>query len=202
MNERLSECRKVVGMIKFTANRSGSRIIIGREAWKGLAVSKLMYGLGALAGELKQVNVMDKMQNEMGRWLWRSGRNVSNALVRGETGWSSFKEREAKVKLDWMRRVIFENGIVSRIGRACVAELGTKSKWWRRVDEIANMIGLDKWMNVIALKRVNQDGLHRLSYDTEEKRWKLHIRKMVEDWGQKAWQDAMGRSEDMREYRE
>ena len=29
-------------------------------------------------------------QNGMGRWLW----DVRNELIRGETGWSTFEERE------------------------------------------------------------------------------------------------------------
>ena len=32
--------------------------------------------------------------------------NVRNELIRGETGWSTFEEREAKAK--WMLRVVFD----------------------------------------------------------------------------------------------
>ena len=201
MEDRLKECRKVVGMIKFASNRSGDKLIFGREAWKGIAVSKLMYGCGAIAGELKHIKCMDGMQNQMGRWLWSSGQNVSNALIRGEIGWSTFKEREAKVKLDWFRRIIFEEGPVSKIGRATVAELGTVSKWWRRVDEIADMIGLGDLMNLIALKRVNTDGLNRLGMDSSEKEWIAKINKCVETWGQIKWRESMGNSIEMEEYR-
>ena len=199
--ERLKECRKVVGMIKFTANRSGERLVVGREAWKGIAVSKLMYGCGAIAGELREVNNMDRIQNEMGRWLWASGMNVSNALIRGEIGWSTFKEREAKVKLDWVWRVIFEEGPVSRIGRASVAELGTTSKWWRRVYEIAVMVGLEDLMNIIAVKRVNRDGLERLELTTDTLRWRTEMKDRVEKWGLHKWREDMGNSAEMVEYK-
>ena len=37
----------------------------------------------------------------MGRWLWDVG-NVRNELISGETGWSTFEEREAKVMVKWM----------------------------------------------------------------------------------------------------
>ena len=178
-------------MIKFAALRSGDRLTFGREAWKGIAVSKLMYGCGAIAGELKNINCMDLMQNQMGRYLWNAGQNVSNALIRGEIEWSTFKEREAKVKLDWLRRVIFEEGPVSRIGRATVAELGTISKWWRRVDEIADMVGLEELMNLIALKRVNMDGLNRLGMRNCEKEWINLIKIRVETWGQIKWRESM-----------
>ena len=40
----------VRGMVKFATNRSGSNFIISREGWKGLVVTMLMYGCGALYG--------------------------------------------------------------------------------------------------------------------------------------------------------
>ena len=50
--------------------------------------------------------------------------NVRNELIRGETGWSTFEEREAKVKVEWMPRVVFEDNLMSEIGRACLIETG------------------------------------------------------------------------------
>ena len=43
----------------------------------------------------------------MGRWLC-DVENVRNKLIRGETGWSSFEEREVKVMVEWMLRVVFD----------------------------------------------------------------------------------------------
>ena len=63
------------------------------------------------------------------RWLWDVG-NVKNELIRGETGWSTFEEREAKSMVKWMLKVVFEENRVSEIGRACLIELGCKSRWW------------------------------------------------------------------------
>ena len=54
----------------------------------------------------------------------------SNIMIRGETGWSTFKEREAKAMVKWMLRVVFEENLVSEIGRACLIEIGCKSRWW------------------------------------------------------------------------
>ena len=50
----------------------------------------------------------------MGRWLL----GVGNKLIRGETRWSSFfEEREAKAMVKWMLRVLFEENLMSDIGR-------------------------------------------------------------------------------------
>ena len=48
---------------------------------------------------------LEVIQNGFGRWLWEVG-NVWNKLVRGESGWSSFAEREVKCIVDWLLRII------------------------------------------------------------------------------------------------
>ena len=54
---------------------------------------------------------------------WVDVGNVRNELIRGETGWSTFEEREAKAMVKLMLRV-FEENMVSEIGRACLIEIG------------------------------------------------------------------------------
>ena len=98
--ERIEGARKVTGMCKFSAQRSGSRLLAGRESWKGMVVPKLMYGAGAINWSAYEVCELEQMQNSMGRFLWGVGQGVGNGFIRGETGYSSFEEREAKQKLD------------------------------------------------------------------------------------------------------
>ena len=73
--------------------------MIGREGWKTMIVSKLMYGCGALAWYKRECDDLEVIQNGFGRWLWEVG-NVRNELVRGESGWSSFAERDVKCIVD------------------------------------------------------------------------------------------------------
>ena len=68
--------------------------------------------------------------------------NVINELIRGETGWSTFEERKAKAMVKWMLRVVFEENMVSKIGRACLIEIGRKSRWWSRCRHICSRFGL------------------------------------------------------------
>ena len=46
----------------------------------------------------------------MSRWPWTDCRHVRNELIRGETGWNTFeeREREAKAMSDWAPRLVFE----------------------------------------------------------------------------------------------
>ena len=49
--------------------------------------------------------------------------NVRNKLIRGETGWSTFEWREANIMVEWMLRVVFEDYLMSEIGRMESAEI-------------------------------------------------------------------------------
>ena len=43
----MKEANGLIGMVKYVAERSGSKCVIGREGWKTMIVSKLVYGCGA-----------------------------------------------------------------------------------------------------------------------------------------------------------
>ena len=81
----------VLGMVKYAVTMSGSKYVVGGEGGKSMVVNKLMYG--ALAWYQHECDDLEVRQNGMGRWLWDVG-NVRNELIRRETGWSSFEERE------------------------------------------------------------------------------------------------------------
>ena len=101
MGDRMVDANGVLGMVKYAATRSGSKYVVGREGWKSMVVNKMMYGCGTLAWNQHECDDLEVRQNGMGRWLWDVG-NVRNELIRGETGWSTFKEREAKAMVKWM----------------------------------------------------------------------------------------------------
>ena len=106
-----------------------------------MIVSKLMYGCGALAWYQRECNDLEVIQNGFGRWLWEIGK-VRNELVRGESGWSSFAEREGKLIVDWLLRVVYGESLVSDIGRACLVEVGYKSRWWAICNQVCDKFGL------------------------------------------------------------
>ena len=106
IGDRMKEANGVLGMVKFAASRSGSKFLIGREEWKGMVVNKLMYGCVALIWYQTECNDLEVKHKEMGRWLW-DVLNVKNELIRGEAGWSTFEEREAKAMTSWLLLIVF-----------------------------------------------------------------------------------------------
>ena len=141
MGDRMVDANGVVGMVKYAAARSGSKYIVGREGWKSMLVNKLMYGCGALVWYQHECDDLEIRQNGMGRWLWDVG-NVRNELIREETGRGTFEDREAKAMMKWMLKVVFEENLVSEIGRSCLIELGCKSRWWSRCRNICSKFWL------------------------------------------------------------
>ena len=64
----LKNARGVIGTVKNAAKRS--RFIVGREGWKLLVVNKFMYSVGTITCYEKECDELERMQREMGRWLW------------------------------------------------------------------------------------------------------------------------------------
>ena len=65
----MKEANGLIGMVKYAAERLGSKYVIGREGWKTMIVSKLMYGCGALAWYQRECDNLEVIQNGFGRWL-------------------------------------------------------------------------------------------------------------------------------------
>ena len=103
--------------------------------WKPMIVSKLMYGCGTLAWYQRECDDLEVIKTCFGRLLWEVGK-VWNELVRGESGWSSFVERKVKCFVDWILRIVYEQSLVSDIGRACLMEVGYKSRWGARCNVV------------------------------------------------------------------
>ena len=187
MGDRMVEANGVIGMIKYAAKRSGNKYVIGREGWKGIAVTKLMYGCGALAWYQTECDDLEVKQNDMGRWLWTDCRHVRNELIRGETGWSTFEEREAKAMSDWAVRLVFEENKMSEIGRACLIEIGARSRWWCRMRHTCNKFGLNELMNLICLGDMSIDGMLSINLNKEMKGWKRELHDKIQSVGRDRW---------------
>ena len=199
IKDRMQAARRVNGMVKFAASRSGSKYLVGREGWKGMVVNKLMFGAGATCWDQNECNKLESFQNDMGRWLWGVD-GVKNECIRGETGWSTFLEREAKSKIEWIRRVIFEENIMSEIGRACILEIGFKSKWWKREKFLCNKFEFNDMVNLLILRLLNVDGLQRLHLRTDPMYWKSFIPAQVKDVGRRMWVDELMKKDRTKEY--
>ena len=67
MGDQMKEANGLIGMVKYAAERSGSKYVIRREEWKTMIVSKLMYGCGARAWYQCECDDLEVIQNSFGR---------------------------------------------------------------------------------------------------------------------------------------
>ena len=135
--------------------------MIGREGWKTMIVSKLMYGCGALAWYQRECDDLEVIQNGLVRWLLEVGK-VRNELVRGDSGCSSFAERDVKCSVDWLLRLVYEENMGSDIGRACLMVDGYKSRWWAICNHVCEKFCLWELVNLLWIRNINKEGMAKL----------------------------------------
>ena len=199
LEDRARDIGKTIGMLKFAAARSGNKFFVGREGWKGLIVGRLMYGAGAVGWRREEKRRIEQLQKDFGRWLWRFGGSVRNLCIRGETGWSTFEEREMKAKLLFVDRVINGGGRVSEVARGVLMEIGHRASWWREVKKLVEKLEMEDVVNLIWLRRMSPRGRRELSV-SEMVTMKKVVSKKVEEFGRKVWAEGAGENEELREY--
>ncbi|ELU04660.1 hypothetical protein CAPTEDRAFT_198113 [Capitella teleta] len=167
-------------MAKFAAKRSGSALVWNENVRKNV----------------------ERMQNEYGRWMWRLERTVRNAAVHGESGWSLFWEREVKAKVAFVVRVLEEDGLVARVGRACLMEIGVRSKWWKKIGKMTEELGVDVLLNLVLLRRMSAIGVAEMGICEDEREGirKVELERRVQEVGRMRWEEQLQRNERTRRY--
>ena len=118
-----------------------------------------MYACGAVSWYQCECDDLEVIQNGFGRWLWEVEKE-RNALVRGESGWISFAERVVKCIVDWLFRIVYEESLVSDIGRAYLMEVGYESGWWARCNHVCEKFGQWEMVNLIWMRNNNNEGIN------------------------------------------
>ena len=96
--------------------------------------------------------------------------------------------------MKWML-IVFEENLLSEIGRACLVEIGCKSRWWARCRHICSKFGLIELVNLIWLRDASVNGKVNLRINVEEKVWKKYICERIQEVRREAWKDAFNDTE-------
>ena len=78
-----------------------------------------------------------------------------------------------------MLRVVFEENMVSEIGKACLIEIGCKPRWWSRCRHVCSKSGLLELVNLICLREVSVNEMVNLGMNVEREGWNKYIRERV-----------------------
>ena len=63
-----------------------------------MAVPHCLYGTEITEYRVEDINKLEIIQNTMGRWCLGAPRSTATEAIRGEMGWSTYKERLGKGK--------------------------------------------------------------------------------------------------------
>jgi hypothetical protein len=179
-----------------------SKYEVLREVWKSVAVPSIMYGLDVIAYSEGELDKLELVQNRVARLALGAPRWTAVEALRGDMGWSTFKERRMrsvlryKVRLErmdderWARKMYMWNIKGSKWARRCralVRKCGMHEAWVRQGPAGPK----DEWV-------VTVRGAIGIEWD--EKEWKREINKRVKDYGLKVWKQGMEGKDTLRLY--
>ena len=113
--------------------------------------------------------------------------------MRGESGRSSFAEREAK-------GIVYEESLVSDIGRTCLMKIGYKSRWWERCNHVCEKFGLWELVNLLWLRHISKDGMTMLGMKYDRNVWKKTFDERINEYGRKWWRNGFGMNRREQQY--
>ena len=115
-------------------------------------------------------------------------------VVRGESGWRSFVERKVKCIVDWLLSIVYEGSLISDIGRACLMEVGYKSRWWARCNHVCEKFGMWELVNLI-WHRNNKKGMAMLAMKYDRNVVKKTFVERTHEYGRRWWRNGLDMNE-------
>ena len=104
-NEKISMTNQWVGRLGSVARMRASKYDVLREVWKSVAVPNIMYGMDVFAWTEKELDKLEVAQNKVARIALNAPRYVAVEALRGDMGWSTFRERHKKGTLRYKVRL-------------------------------------------------------------------------------------------------
>jgi len=119
--------------------------VVARSVWKAVFVPALTFGNAVLVMGGDVERKLEVIQRDVTRYALGCRFNCGIEFLHGEGDMSSFKFREAQGKLMYSLRLDEMNGErwISRLS-AVKRALGIKTKWDRRVEYCARLLGYNK----------------------------------------------------------
>ena len=85
---------------------------------------------------------------------------------------------------------MYEESLVSDIGRACLMEVGYKSKWWVRCNHVCDKFGMWELVNLLCLRNLNKEGMAMLGMKYDRNVWKKTFVARIQEYGRRQWRNV------------
>lgn len=161
---------QMAGMIRNASTKCADSYRVIRDLWKGVAVTKFMYGAEVLGWSVKELQRMDLLQRKVGRMALGARKFVAVEALKGEMGWSLFQDRVNKAILNFKGRVLnSNNGLAGEI-----MSFHINSTWHKNFKRLENKVYKTSFNSIF-----RQEG------------WKNKIIKIVEEKAQMDWRKGV-----------
>ena len=105
-----------------------------------------------------------------------------------------------KCIVDWLLKIVYEESLVSDIGRACLMEVGYKSICWARCNHVCDKFGLWELVNLLWLININKEGMAMLGMKYDRNVWKKTFVARIQEYGRRRWRNGFGIHEREQQY--
>ena len=172
------KARRMTGMIINGGKRSINKFELGRSLWKGMAVPYYLYGSEITYYREGDISKLEKAQSIIGRWSLGVPKSTAIEAIRGDMGWSTFRERIVKGKLRLSKRIEGLSG----------------DRWVKRI--------LNNWGDNSSWKKELERWKRREDLDNDWPRLSSNkVRQRIEENGKTRWQLGMERKSTLKWYR-
>ncbi|XP_063877492.1 uncharacterized protein LOC135109778 [Scylla paramamosain] len=205
-NEKISMLNQWVGRLGSAARMRASKYDVLREVWKSVAVPCIMYGMDVIAWNESEIDKLEVGQNKVARMALSAPRCTAVEALRGDMGWSTFRERLTKATLRYKIRL--ERMDDARIARKVYLWNESGSKWRKRCMRMTDRNGLQVvWAIRMAGRNQNEREWvvtrgGRVGAEWDVRKWKNEIDKEVKCVGLNEWKNEMERKKTLEWYKE
>ena len=143
MQEKIALANSWMGRLASAAKMRTCKYETIREVWKTIAVPAIMYGMEAISVKDSDIERLETIQNKVARISLNAPKYVANETLRGDMGWSTFKERNMKACLTykWRLECMKEN----RSAKQAYNDNNWNSKWNKKCKKMLDQCGFPAW---------------------------------------------------------
>ena len=205
-HEKISQLNQWVGRMGSAARMRACKYDVLREVWKSVAVPSVMYGMNVVAWNESELAKLDVGQNRVARMALNAPRYAAVEALRGDMGWSTFRERHMKATLRYKIRL--ERMGDTRLARKVYLWNERNSRWMKRCMRMVNRSNMQIIWTYGRSEGRQDEYEWRMSHESRERneldvrKWEKVIDQEVKRVGLSKWRNEMERKNTLEWYKE
>ena len=205
-HEKISQLNQWVGRMGSAARMRACKYDVLREVWKSVAVPSVMYGMNVVTWKEGEIGKLEIGQNRVARMALNAPRYAALEALRGDMGWSTFRERQMKATLRY--KVRLERMEDTRLARKVYLWNERHSRWLKNCINMSNRCNLGIIWTYGRNEGREDEYEWRMAYENREgneldvRKWAKVIDQEVKRVGLRKWRNEMERKSTLEWYKE